>query len=100
MSSKLTLAKYLILIALFFVATIVKELNCYKILGLSISPTNSHFLFFNALMNGLAEDGNEVTFITPFQSYSSAKSVRHIQYGLPSDAHNSKGKRMKISTLN
>lgn len=95
MNSKLTLAKYSILIALFSIATIVKEVKCYKILGLSISPIKSHFLIFNALMNGLAEDGNEVTFLTPFQSYDSAKTVRHIRYGLPSNAQNSKGKRIK-----
>ncbi|XP_055304711.1 UDP-glycosyltransferase UGT5-like [Sitodiplosis mosellana] len=84
MSSKLTLTKCSILIALFSAATVIKEVNSYKILGISIFPKKSHFIFFNALMNGLAEDGNEVTFLTPFQSYDPAKNLRHIRFKFPS----------------
>lgn len=79
----------LILIALLFVPTGV---NSYKILGISFSSIKSHFIFFNSLMRGLAEDGNNVTFITPFQPYNPHKSLRHIRFEFPIDIQNANGK--------
>lgn len=43
-------------------------------------------------MRGLAEDGNNVTFITPFQPYNPHKSLRHIRFEFPIDIQNANGK--------
>lgn len=43
----------------------------------------SHHIFFEALMKGLAEDGNNVTFISPFQSSKPTANFDEIQIDLP-----------------
>lgn len=52
--------------------------DSHKILGVIFSPMKSHYIFAHALMKGLAEDGNEVTFISPVKSESSIKNLREI----------------------
>lgn len=41
--------------------------NCYKILCVFPLPSRSHYYVGHALMKGLAEDGHQVTIVSPFQ---------------------------------
>lgn len=52
--------------------------NSHKILGVIFSPMKSHYIFAHALMKGLAEDGNQVTFISPVKSETAIKNLREI----------------------
>lgn len=58
----------------------------YRILGVFPVPSKSHYYVGEALMQGLAERGHEVTLISPFQSSNpinnnneQAKLTRYIQ---------------------
>lgn len=94
------ISKFTISIVLMMIANEIQNVNSYKILGISVSMMKSDFIFLNALMKGLAEDGNEVTFITPFQPYDSpTKNYRHIRIEFPVDNHNSKGKPRKLKPI-
>lgn len=63
----------------------------YKILGVSISTMKSQHIFFSSLMKGLANDGNEVTYISPFQSSKPIKNLREILFDNSFDINNSEG---------
>lgn len=67
----------------FCIITSYNNVDCYRILGVSPSTMRSHHIFFEALMKGLAEDGNNVTFISPFQSSKPTANFDEIQIDLP-----------------
>lgn len=73
-----------------------KYVNSFKILGVSISSMKSHHAFFSAIMKGLADDGNNVTFISPFESSTSIQNLREIRFDNPIDINNSKGTDRKL----
>lgn len=70
------------ILIVFCIITSYYNVDCYRILGVSPSTMRSHYIFFEALMKGLAEDGNNVTFISPFQSSETA-NFEEIQIDLP-----------------
>lgn len=43
----------------------------------------SHYIFFEALMRGLAEDGNNVTFVGPFPPAKATVNFEQISTDLP-----------------
>lgn len=42
-------------------------IGAYKILGIFPAPSKSHYFIGQALLEGLAEDGHEVTIVSPFK---------------------------------
>lgn len=72
-----------VLLILFCIIINYKEVKCYRVLGVSVSRMKSHEFFFKALMKGLAEDGNNVTFISHFQSTTPTPNLEEIQIDLP-----------------
>lgn len=57
-----------ILLALFTLISIeISGVVSYKILGIFPTAAPSHYIVGRALMQGLAADGNEVTYISPFK---------------------------------
>lgn len=63
----------------------------YKILGVSISTMKSQHIFFSSLMKGLAIDGNDVTFISPYKYSKPIKNLREILFDNTFDINNSEG---------
>lgn len=61
---------------------IITTVNSYKILGITFSPLPSHYTFTHALMKGLADDGNEVTFLSPMEAKNPIKNLRDIYIDL------------------
>lgn len=56
------------------------NVGAYKILSVFPIPGKSHFLMGNALMEGLAEAGHEVTVIAPFQAKNSYKNYKSVVF--------------------
>lgn len=52
--------------------------NCYKILGVFICPSRSHYYVGHALMKGLADDGHEVTIVSPFTQKKPIKNYNEV----------------------
>lgn len=61
---------------------IANTVNSYNILGVNFSPIQSHYNFSYALMKGLADDGNDVVFISPVKSSNPIKNLREIHIDL------------------
>uniref|UniRef100_A0A336LRS6 CSON001689 protein n=1 Tax=Culicoides sonorensis TaxID=179676 RepID=A0A336LRS6_CULSO len=58
---------FLALGAIFFIGALPENSDAYKILGVFPTMSKSHYILGSAIMRELAERGNEVTVLTPFQ---------------------------------
>lgn len=67
----------------------VNSVKSYKILGVNPLPLESHNDFIYELMKGLADDGNEVTFISTLKSSSPIKNLTEIHV----DVHGDEGRK-------
>lgn len=63
-----------IVVLIFFVSCA----NCYKILGVFPCPSKSHYHLGHALMKGLADDGHEVTIVSPYSQKEPIKNYKEI----------------------
>lgn len=54
------------------------SINCYKILGVFPCPSRSHYAVGHALMKGLADDGHEVTMVSPFSQNQPIKNYTEV----------------------
>lgn len=52
--------------------------NCYKILGVYPCASKSHYYVGQALMEGLANDGHEVTIVSPFTEKKTIKNYKEV----------------------
>lgn len=50
----------------------------YKILGIFPIGSKSHYYIGHALLEGLAEDGHDVTIISPFEAKNQHKNYKQI----------------------
>lgn len=55
-----------------------ENLNSYKFLAILPIPSKSHYYIGHNLMKGLAEDGNEVTVISPFKEKMPIKNYKEV----------------------
>lgn len=60
------------------ICVICCDVDAYRILGVFPVASQSHFYVGNALMEGLAEKGHDVTVLSPFDSNNSYKNYKHI----------------------
>lgn len=65
---------FLVLLLLFVAACV----NGYKILGVFPCSSRSHYYLGHALMKGLAEDGHEVTIVSPFTQTKPIKNYTEV----------------------
>lgn len=54
------------ILVLLICCTLHGVIGAYKILGIYPVPSKSHYFVGQALLEGLAEDGHEITIISPF----------------------------------
>ncbi|KAJ6649556.1 UDP-glucosyltransferase 2 [Pseudolycoriella hygida] len=57
---------------------LISLINCFKILGVFPCPSRSHYSVGHALMKGLADDGHEVTMVSPFSQTKSIENYTEI----------------------
>lgn len=80
---------------IFAIALLLGCGTCYKILGILPTPAPSHYITGNALMEGLAAGGHEVTVISPFSHSKSLQNYRAIHLDGITEKLNGK-KRTKL----
>lgn len=67
--------KAIIGVCVFLVAL---QVDAYRILGVFPTPSFSHFVLGSRLMKALAENGHDVTMISPYKEKKSLKNYREI----------------------
>lgn len=66
------------IISIIVCSLLYQSVNTYRILGVFPAPSKSHYYVGQALMQGLAEKGHEVTIISPFKEKSPIKNYNEV----------------------
>lgn len=67
-----------LLLLLFISCVLYQNVISYKFLAILPIPSKSHYYIGQNLMKGLAEDGHEVTVISPFKEKSPIKNYKEV----------------------
>lgn len=65
-------------VVLFALCVISSTVNSYKILGVLQSASKSHYIIGHAIMKALAQDGHQVTVLTPFKEKYSIPNYEEV----------------------
>lgn len=66
-------------VAVFFALCVISStVKSYKILGVLQSASKSHYIIGHAIMKALAEEGNDVTVLTPFKEKYPIKNYEEV----------------------